>query len=354
MIQGEIQWDRDLILDMFEERDANLINATQLRNAESDTWYWTKERFGAYSIPLKVKHFLWRAATECLPNKDKLRMKKVEVNILRPNCNASPEIIILALVEYSFANACMQASGWKSCLRTRAEAQQRLWWAVAQDNIMATQGKKRGKTLFSFFKPSASTPTNEVYPSSNIDIEENPSSVDIEENQCDQPICKSPRVEIDLNTLERDPGIRKPIWQHPIYKLAEKFYPEDFTEQEMHYLKCQLEHYKLDVIRQESFQNMSTINELCRGLVETSKLQHYNLIDRLIRLVLTLPISTATTEHSFSAMKLVKTALRNKMEEEFLTDSMMFYSERDLVEDIDSDSIIDEFYSIKNRRLQLK
>ncbi|KAK1393092.1 zinc finger MYM-type protein 1-like [Heracleum sosnowskyi] len=86
---------------------------------------------------------------------------------------------------------------------------------------MATQGKKRGKTLLSFFKPSASTPTNEVHPPSNIDIEENPSSVDIEENQCDQPIFKSLRVEIDLNTLERDPGIRKPIWQHPVNQRDE-------------------------------------------------------------------------------------------------------------------------------------
>jgi hypothetical protein len=41
------------------------------------------------------------------------------------------------------------------------------------------------------------------------------------------------------------------------------------------------------------------------------------------------------------------------MEEEFLADSMMIYIERELVEDIDSDSIIDEFYSTKNRRVQL-
>lgn len=98
---------------------------------------------------------------------------------------------------------------------------------------------------------------------------------------------------------------------------------------------------------------MTTINELCRGLVETNKVQHYNLIDRLIRLVLTLPVSTASAERSFSAMKLIKTALRNKMEE-FLADSMMIHIERELVEDIETDSIIDEFYSTKNRRLQLK
>ncbi|KAK1354131.1 zinc finger MYM-type protein 1-like [Heracleum sosnowskyi] len=80
------------------------------------------------------------------------------------------------------------------------------------------KGKKRGRTLFSFFKPSASatatptpTPINEV-------IAENPSNVDVEivENQFVEPISKVQRVEIDLNTLERDPGIRIPIWQHPV------------------------------------------------------------------------------------------------------------------------------------------
>ena len=98
---------------------------------------------------------------------------------------------------------------------------------------------------------------------------------------------------------------------------------------------------------------MSTISELCQVLVETNKSQHYHLIDRLIRLVLTLPVTTATTERAFSAMKHVKTVLRNKMEDEFLADSMVIYIERDFSKMIDSDSIIDDFYSMKNRRAQL-
>jgi hypothetical protein len=52
-------------------------------------------------------------------------------------------------------------------------------------------------------------------------------------------------------------------------------------------------------------------------------------------------------------MKHVKTVLCNKMKKEFLADSMMIYIERELVEDIDSDSIIDEFYSSKHQRVQL-
>lgn len=70
---------------------------------------------------------------------------------------------------------------------------------------MASQEKKRGKTMFLFFKPSASTHITEVHSPSISNVEENPSSIDIQENQCDEPIFKSQRIEIDLSTLESDP-----------------------------------------------------------------------------------------------------------------------------------------------------
>ena len=62
---------------------------------------------------------------------------------------------------------------------------------------------------------------------------------------------------------------------------------------------------------------------------------------RLIRLVLTLPVSTATTGRTFSAMKLNKTRLRNKMEDEFLRNFLMLYIERDMAMKVTADSIID-------------
>jgi hypothetical protein len=140
---------------------------------------------------------------------------------------------------------------------------------------------------------------------------------------------------------------------YAIYKLAEKFYPKDFNKQKMYYLRSQLKHYHIDLIHHKRFQNMSIISELCRGLAETKKSQHYHLINRLIRLDLTLPVFTVTTKRVFSAMKHVKTVLRNKIEEGFLADSMIIYIEREFVEDIDSDSIIDEFYLTKHQMVQL-
>ncbi|KAL4637784.1 hypothetical protein ACB092_03G100900 [Castanea dentata] len=110
---------------------------------------------------------------------------------------------------------------------------------------------------------------------------------------------------------------------------------------------CNLE---LDVIKHPDFQNMSTISELCRGLKISGKSKIYFLIDRLIHLVLTLPISTATTERAFSAMKLLKTRLRNRMEHELLTDNMIVYIEKEIAGNFTIKMIMDEFYSMKNRR----
>jgi hypothetical protein len=84
-----------------------------------------------------------------------------------------------------------------------------------------------------------------------------------------------------------------------ICSLVEKFYPQYFTEQDKIILRFQLDYYKLDVPKHSDFQNMSTLSELCRGLTISGKSKIYNLIDRLIRLVLTLPVSTATTERAF-------------------------------------------------------
>ncbi|XP_059650464.1 uncharacterized protein LOC132296270 [Cornus florida] len=105
-----------------------------------------------------------------------------------------------------------------------------------------------------------------------------------------------------------------------ICNLAEKFYPWDFTGQDVKTLKFQLMHYQLDVSSDPKFQNISSLTDLSRELVVSKKFEYYALVDRLIRLVLTLPVSTTTTERAFSGMKRVKTAIRSKIGDEFLAD----------------------------------
>ena len=111
-----------------------------------------------------------------------------------------------------------------------------------------------------------------------------------------------------------------------------------------------MQHYEIDVIKHPNFQNISTISELCRGLQISGKSNIYFLIDRLICLVLTLLVSTTTTKRAFLAMKLLKTRLRNRMEDEFLADNMIVYIEKEIIGNFTIEMIMDEFYSMKNRR----
>ena len=87
-------------------------------------------------------------------------------------------------------------------------------------------------------------------------------------------------------------------------------------------------------------------------LIIITSIDHY-FLGRLIRLVLTLSVSTATTERAFSAMKVVKTRLRNKMEDGFLRDCLITYIEKEIAMEFTTDTLIDDFYAIKNRRVRL-
>ena len=71
----------------------------------------------------------------------------------------------------------------------------------------------------------------------------------------------------------------------------------------------------------------------------------------MVKLVLTLPVSTATTERTFSVMKVVKTNIRNKMENDFLTDSLMLYIENDIASTFNLDLIKDDFEDLKEHRV---
>ncbi|KAG2667400.1 hypothetical protein I3760_15G113100 [Carya illinoinensis] len=111
------------------------------------------------------------------------------------------------------------------------------------------------------------------------------------------------------------------------------------------------EYYLLDFSENEKI-NLRSIADLCRRLVKTNKSKIYYLIDRLICLILTLPVSTATSEWAFSAMKIVKTRLHNKIEDEFLANNLVVYIEREIAKNFDLDSILDDFVCLKERKSQ--
>ena len=127
-----------------------------------------------------------------------------------------------------------------------------------------------------------------------------------------------------------------------ICQLIEEFYPQDFTYHEKMQLWIQLNHYEHNVVRHKDFKELSTIYKLCQWLLRTGISTAYQLIFRVIVLVLTLPISTTTIERSFSAMRL---------KDEFLIDSCLMYIERKIADKFSTESIIEDFQYLKERRI---
>jgi hypothetical protein len=76
----------------------------------------------------------------------------------------------------------------------------------------------------------------------------------------------------------------------------------------------------------------------------------YPSINSLLQIFATLPVSTASPERTFSAMKLLKTYLRSRLTDENMLGLSLAYIHNNV--DIDANSIID-LLAIKNRRLQL-
>ena len=54
-----------------------------------------------------------------------------------------------------------------------------------------------------------------------------------------------------------------------IFVCQQKFYPEDFTEQDKIHLKFHLQHYKLDVPCHQNLQNVTLTSEFCQSLRKT-------------------------------------------------------------------------------------
>ena len=103
----------------------------------------------------------------------------------------------------------------------------------------------------------------------------------------------------------------------------------------------------------EAFQVLKGLGDLCRVMVETKKDITYRLVFRLLKLVLILPASTATVERAFSAMKIVKSRLRNRMCDPFLNDCLVCYIVKDVFDSISNDAIMYRFQKMKNRKGQL-
>lgn len=115
--------------------------------------------------------------------------------------------------------------------------------------------------------------------------------------------------------------------KNKLIQLA-RLYPNDFSDMDLEILNDQLETYILDMLNSSEFLNLNGIGDLAQKMVETKRDKVFSMVYLLIKLALTLPVSTATVEISFSAMKIVKNRIRNKMGDQWMNDNLVAYIEK--------------------------
>jgi len=131
-----------------------------------------------------------------------------------------------------------------------------------------------------------------------------------------------------------------------------KLYPHDFDAGDLRDLRHHLGVYISNVKDDDRFSNLQTVSELSQKMVATRKYERYPLVYRLMKLVLVLPVATATIERVFSGMKIVKTNLRNRIGDEYMSNSLICYVEKELMLKVTNNAVVRCFMKMKGRRFQ--
>lgn len=136
-----------------------------------------------------------------------------------------------------------------------------------------------------------------------------------------------------------------------ILRLAE-FYPKDFSNTQLIRLQFQLDIFIDDMRKDDRFIGLNSLGELSIRLVKTNKHVLYDLVYTLLKLVLILPVATASVERVFSALNLVKDKLRNRMSDEYLNDCLIIFVERNIFSKVNEDDIMESFMAMRKRKVK--
>lgn len=118
---------------------------------------------------------------------------------------------------------------------------------------------------------------------------------------------------------------------------------------------------KFDIVADDLFSELQIlqmclpkrINSIIEVLEFVKSLDYFPNVSIAYRILLTLPVTVASTERSFSKLKLIKTYLRSTMSQERLNGLAILSIESEILEKLNLEDFIDDFASQNARRSKL-
>lgn len=125
-------------------------------------------------------------------------------------------------------------------------------------------------------------------------------------------------VSIELLVCMSYLDLRNLFLKFDVDKLLQfaEIYADDFTIGDRIMLKTQLRNYIPNIKRSVEFHGCRDLAWLAEKMVEIEKDKTFSLVYRLIELTSILSVATSLVEIIFSAIKIIKTGLRNKVSDE--------------------------------------
>ena len=105
--------------------------------------------------------------------------------------------------------------------------------------------------------------------------------------------------------------------------------------------------------RRDCLQTCTTALDVLKVFLETGLHRVYTQLYKLYKILVTLPITTASCERSFSKLTIVKNKLRSTTLQDRLENLMILFVENDITNTIPYDSVIDSFVAMGPRRMHL-
>lgn len=114
-------------------------------------------------------------------------------------------------------------------------------------------------------------------------------------------------------------------------------------------------HFKY-LIAKESLLNVEETNKavvMLKHIIQNQIHSTYPNVYVALRIFLTIPVSNCSGERSFSTLKRVKNCLRSTLGQNKLNTLMFLSIEKEFLDKIDSEKLIDEFAKAKSRKVFL-